>query len=107
MSDFTFTETTKCEHCGLQMGSSDQQCDHNGETVQTHVFRWLKSNDIVSIDATDSYKWHALRRENDDWIGYQWIGPRCFVEQEIERGWHEEYAEFSTLAVSTDRIKTD
>jgi hypothetical protein len=74
---FSFTATARCDKCGEYLSSSDEDCDHNGEPVNTHMFRRLSGEweTVVEVDTTPQWKWYALKETiGDDWIAYQYIG---------------------------------
>lgn len=84
---FSFTATARCDKCGEYLSSSDEDCDHNGEPVNTKLFRRLagEMDTVVEVDATVSWKWYALKEiVGDDWIAYQYIGQKEYVQGMLE-----------------------
>lgn len=84
---FNFTATARCDKCGEYLSSSDEDCDHNGSTPQTHLFRRLREGrgSVVEVEATAGWKWYALKKAvEDDWIAYQYIGEESAVEYTIQ-----------------------
>lgn len=83
MTEFTFTSTTECNLCGAYLSSSDDECNHNGQSIDIHVFRRMSEgrDSMVGVECAISYKWYALEEKvGDDWIAYQWLGTRESVE---------------------------
>lgn len=89
MADFNFTATAQCDYCGELLSSSDEDCDNcSQKMVDQHVFRRISSDedapDIIMVEATRRYKWYKLEQElGDDWIGYEWLGPRWSVQNKV------------------------
>lgn len=82
MSDFTFTSTAECSICGEYLSSSDEDCDHDGNQVDKHVFRRIGGgrDDIIGVKSTVLHKWRRLYdKVGDDWIAYQYLGTREHV----------------------------
>ncbi len=79
MSNFSFKATAECQLCGAFLSSSDEDCGHDGREVHSQVFRRIGGgrDDIVGVKSTTPHKWHKLEEKvGDDWIAYQWLGPR-------------------------------
>lgn len=106
MSDFTFSATAECEKCGAYLSESDEDCDHDGRAVHTHVFRKLGEgrDSMVGVESTTPYKWERLEETVDNWICYQYIGPRSSVENMISHGW-DSVADLPVQEMATDRLK--
>ena len=76
---FSITASAQCDYCGQLLSSSDEDCDHNGQPVDTRVFRRLSEgrDSLVGVEATPSWKWHKLAEDvGDDWIAYQYLGTK-------------------------------
>jgi len=76
---FSFTATAECDYCGQLLGSSDEDCDHDGDTVRSRVFRRLGEgrDSLVGVKATHDWKWYKLAEEvGEDWIAYEYLGTR-------------------------------
>lgn len=83
---FSFSATARCGKCGEYLSSSEEECDHDGAEVQQQMFRHIASDtdEVVAVEATIGYKWHALKRERgEDWIAYEWLGPRESVQNMV------------------------
>lgn len=80
MSDFSFAATAQCHTCGEYLDSSDEECTHPDKIVRQHLFRRINSSDVVAISATMDYKWPALKRRVDNFVEWQWLGPRASVQ---------------------------
>lgn len=79
MSSFTFSATARCDKCGNMLSSSDESCNHNGESVQKHFFREITASDpkVMQVETTHSWRWYALAEAtSDEWIKYEWLGKR-------------------------------
>lgn len=90
MSEFSFTATAECDLCGAYLSSSDEACDHDGQTVNTYIFREIgKGRDSMKgVEATAQHKWHALERKvGDDWKKYEWLGTRESVTTMLNGHW--------------------
>jgi hypothetical protein len=87
---FSFTATAKCDECGQLLGSSDENCDHDGAPVDKHLFRELGEGreSLVGVKTTNSYKWHKLAQKvGDYWIAYQYLGPKSSVNRMLQVSW--------------------
>lgn len=73
---FSFTATAQCDLCGAYLSSSDEECDHEGENVTYQMFRRIGTDELLSVEASDSWKWQRLEELRDDWIAYQWLGSK-------------------------------
>lgn len=115
MSDFSFTATAQCELCGNYLESSDADCDHDGQKVQQQFFRRITSGNssegqsasekphTVAIEATNRWKWYALARElGDDWIAYEWLGPRSQVESMLKGSMWDDVDDLPNRTMSLD-----
>lgn len=103
MTDFTFTSTSECDMCGKYLSSSDEECDHDGHTVETHVFRRMNEgrDSMVGVKSTTQHKWYALEEKiGDDWIAYQWLGTRDEVNSSLKR--YDCFAKIPMRAMSLD-----
>jgi hypothetical protein len=90
MGDFSFTATAECHYCGNLLGSSDDECENcSDDDREQHVFRKMDADDgpieTIMVEATMRYKWYKLHDEiGDDWIAYEWLGPRPSVQRMLE-----------------------
>lgn len=103
MSNFSFSATAECDLCGALLGSSTEECDHNGYTAKTHVFRWMNDgrDSLEGVEATRGYMWQKLKeRVGSEWIAYQYLGPRELVDTYLDEGTHIE--DIPRIAMSTD-----
>ena len=108
MADFTFTSTSECDFCGAYLSSSDEDCDHDGNPVETHVFRRMNSGreSLIGVECAIQYKWYALEEKvGDDWIAYQWLGTREFVESMVNSVMWDNVEELPMKAMSLDAPK--
>jgi len=90
MTDFTFTSTAECDKCGAYLSASDEECDHDGQPVDVHVFRRINEGreSMIGVECAIRYKWHALEEKiGEDWIAYQWLGTRESVENMLNGYW--------------------
>lgn len=100
---FSFSATARCGKCGEYLSSSDEECDHDGQEVQQHVFRHITDDDVVAVEATARYKWHALKREwGEDWIAYEWLGPRESVQNMVTSSTWDGVKDIPKRAMSLD-----
>lgn len=81
MSDFSITAAAECNTCGQLLSTSDEDCTVCSEDeVYEQMFRRIVSKDgpdVIGVRATMDFKWEKLKREvGDDWIGYEWLGPK-------------------------------
>lgn len=79
---FSFTATAQCDKCGQLLGSSDEKCDHDGQTVKSRVFRRLGEgrDSLVGVVSTPAWKWYKLKETVDDeWIAYEYLGTKKHV----------------------------
>lgn len=100
---FSFTATAQCDSCGQLLGSSDEDCEHNGHSVSTHTFRKLGEGreSLVGVVATAGWKWYKLKESvGDDWIAYQYLGTKGHINALIESG--EDVREMSPVTMSCD-----
>lgn len=108
MSDFSFTATAECDYCGAMLSSSDEDCDScSEEDVYQQVFRRISSKgdepDTLTVMSTHQYKWYKLEQEvGDDWIGYEWLGPRECVQNMIGLHMWETIEDIPKRAMSLD-----
>jgi hypothetical protein len=112
MSDFSFTATAECDLCGRYLSSSDEDCDHGGHPVETHVFRRLFGgrDSMTGVESTVRHKWHKLEEKvGDDWIAYQYLGPRCSVTTMLNGTWDsvEDLPVASTSVDAPDDVGED
>jgi hypothetical protein len=99
---FSFTATAECDDCGQLLSASDEVCDHNGETVDEQAFRRLESDTFVVVEATPSFKWHKLAREQgEDWIAYQYLGTAEQVESMLSDDLWGSVSELPRVSIST------
>lgn len=90
MSDFSFSATAKCNKCGAYLSASDESCDHDGKLIEDHVFRRLSGgrDSITGVKSANGYKWQKLKEKiGDDWIAYQYLGPRDSVTRMLTAKW--------------------
>jgi hypothetical protein len=100
---FSFTATAQCEQCGQLLGTSEEQCDHNGEQVDQFVFRRLAQEDAEIIESTPSWRWHKLaQRVGEEWIAYQYLGRKSDVEVMVEQPLYPSFTELRPRAISVD-----
>ncbi len=100
---FSFTSTAQCEQCGQLLGSSEEECDHNGEQVYQFVFRRLREENAEIIESTPSWRWHKLaQRVGEDWIAYQYLGQKGDVESMLEQSAHPSFTELRPRMISVD-----
>jgi len=100
---FSFTATAKCDACGQLLGSSTEECGHDGKNVNKHVFRKLGEgrDSLVGVSATATYKWYRLAEEvGKDWIAYQYIGTKNHVNAMLKT-W-ESVEELPHITMSCD-----
>lgn len=105
MTDFDFSATANCDECGAYLSSSDEDCDHDGYPVNTHVFRRLGEGreSMEGVESTVRYKWDALeQRVGDRWIAYEWLGTKESVTNAIGTHW-ESVEELPALSMSLNR----
>lgn len=79
MSDFSFTSTAQCDLCGNHLSSSDEDCDHDGERVETQVFRHFSTGKVITVRAVRSYRWEKLADKFSKWIAFHYIGAESEV----------------------------
>lgn len=105
MSDFSFTATAECDLCGNYLSSSDEECDHDGKEIDKHVFRRMFEGreSFVGVKCAWELRWEKLEEKVDDWIAYQYLGPKHEVNLYLSAGW--EPSEVPKLEMSTDRVK--
>lgn len=87
MSGFSFTATAECDKCGQLLGSSTEECDHDGKPVSKHIFRYLTRgrDSLVGVQATNDHKWHKLEEKTgDEWIGYHYLGTKEHVNSMLQ-----------------------
>jgi len=98
---FSFTATAQCEMCGQLLGSSEEECSHDGEPVEEHVFRRLEQPDAEIVEACPSWSWYKLAESvGEDWIAYQYLGSPKSVESKIESSVFPGFAKLKPLALS-------
>lgn len=101
---FSFTATAECDHCGQLLGSSDENCDHNGRTVEKHLFRRLGEgrDSLTGVQTTAPYKWYSLAEDiGEDWIAYQYLGTKQHVNALLESKACDSIEEMSYISMST------
>jgi len=85
---FSFTATAQCDYCGQLLGSSDEDCDHDGSTVNKHVFRRIGEgrDSLVGVESTPGYKWYKLAEAigSKDWIAYEYLGTKSHVNSMLD-----------------------
>lgn len=52
------------------------------------MFRRITSEEdkpaVITVEATGNHKWYKLESEmSDDWIAYEWLGPRWSVQNMV------------------------
>jgi hypothetical protein len=105
MSDFSFSATAECNECGAYLSSSDEDCDHNGQPVSTHIFRRLGEgrDSMTGVQSTPMHKWYRLEEKlGDDWIAYEYLGPKDQVEAMLNGDTWDSVKELPKLAMSLD-----
>lgn len=105
MTEFTFSATAECDLCGAYLSSSDEDCDHDGQPVDVHVFRRLSDGreSMIGVECAIRYKWYALEEKvGDDWIAYQWLGTRESVENMLSGNMWESIEDLPHRAMSLD-----
>lgn len=108
MGDFTFSATAECDVCGAYLSSSDEECDHNGETVDVRVFRRMHEgrDSLVGVETVPSRKWHELKdRVGDDWIAYQYLGTKDQVNKMLQSGMWDGVDDLPKVSMSLDAPK--
>lgn len=79
MMAFSFTATAQCDYCGQLLGSSDEECSHENQTVKKFVFRRIGEgrDSLVGVKATPRWKWYKLAGKiGEDWIAYEYLGTK-------------------------------
>jgi uncharacterized protein YfiM (DUF2279 family) len=102
---FSFTATAKCDACGQLLGSSTEECDHDGASVNIHVFRKLGEGreSLVGVEATATYKWYALAEDvGEDWIAYQYIGTKGHTNSMLDGVSYSSVEELPHISMSCD-----
>lgn len=106
MSDFSFSATAECDKCGAYLSSSDEDCDHGGRPVETHVFREIGGgrDSMIGVESTIRYKWQRLEeRVGDDWIAYEWLGTKESVNNMLKSNAWSSVSELPSQATSLDK----
>lgn len=109
MSDFSFSATAECDLCGAYLSSSDEECDHDGESVDTHVFRRFNGGreSMQGVESTIGYKWDALEEKlGDEWKEYFWLGTREEVERMLKMPSWESVEDLPVRMASVERLNT-
>jgi hypothetical protein len=102
---FSFTATAKCDHCGQLLGSSDENCDHDGKSVKAHVFRRLGEGweSLTGVEAIVTYKWYKLAEEiGEDWIAYEYLGTKSHVNSMLEGSMWDDVEDLPKISMSVD-----
>ena len=102
---FSFTATAQCDYCGQLLGSSDEECDHDGEPVDTRVFRRLGEGreSLVGVECTPRYKWYKLAEEiGEDWIAYEYLGTKDHVNSMLDGNFWDGVADLPKISMSVD-----
>lgn len=102
---FSFTATAQCDKCGQLLGSSDEDCDHDGREVRTHVFRKMGEGreSLVGVEATATYKWYRIAKEvGESWIGYEYLGTKGHVNSMIDSPVWESVESLPHITMSCD-----
>lgn len=106
MSDFSFTATAECDYCGNLLGSSDGNCDECSEEGRyQQFFRAIGDREphVICVEATHDYKWYKLASEvGEDWIAYEWLGPRESVQSMVGLSSWETIDDVPGRAISAD-----
>jgi len=105
MTEFTFTSTSECDLCGAYLSSSDEDCDHDGQSVGVHVFRRMNEgrDSMVGVECAIRYKWYKLEEKvGEDWIAYQWLGTRESVESMLSGAMWDDVEDLPMRAMSLD-----
>lgn len=103
MSDFTFSATAECNKCGRYISSSDKECDHNGHTVNKHLFRRLGEgrSSMTGVLSTSMYKWVKLEEKiGEEWIEFVYIGTKDSVENMLNSSSWDSVAGLPTQSMS-------
>lgn len=102
---FSFTATAQCDHCGELLNSSDEDCDHDGATVEKYVFRKLGGGraTLVGVETTPRWKWYRLAEKvGDDWKQYQYIAPKPSVNTMLRGSIYESVEELPHMKTAVD-----
>lgn len=105
MSNFSFTATASCDKCGAFLSSSDEDCDHNGDTVSVHVFRRMGAgrDSMKGVESTARHKWHRLEdKVGSEWVTYEYLGRRESVESMLSSGLWNGIADLPKRGMSLD-----
>jgi hypothetical protein len=81
--------------CGAYLSSSDEDCDHDGMSVEKHLFREIDGgrDSLVGVECCLTRAWHRLQeRVGDDWIGYEYLGTKAYVVDNINAGLWDDVA---------------
>lgn len=102
---FSFTATAECDKCGAMLGSSDEECDHDGFTVNNHVFRRLGEGreSLVGVEATTSWKWYKLaEKQGEDWIAYEYIGTKAHINAILDSDTWDRVEDLPNITMSAN-----
>lgn len=102
---FSFTATAQCDYCGQLLGSSDEECDHEGRPVANHVFRRLQGgrDTLVGVKATARWKWYKLAEDvGEDWIAYEYLGTKEHVNNMLDGNFWETVEDLPKISMSVD-----
>lgn len=100
---FSFTATAQCDYCGQLLGSSDEECDHDGMPVDKRVFRRIGEgrDSLVGVEAASGYKWNKLAETiGDDWIAYEYLGTKDHVNTMMQSPLWESVADIPKISMS-------
>ena len=102
---FSFSATAQCDLCGEYLSSSDEECDHKGQTPVENMFRRMGSGEpqIVSVEACPGWHWFALKdMVDDEWIAYEWLGPKSLVKNMVDGIMWDNIEDIPRRAMATD-----
>jgi hypothetical protein len=101
MTDFSF-KAPECEYCGKHLSSSNTMCKHDGKDVSKHVFRKIGQGreSMTGVKSTKDNKWKKLSEKVDNWIAYEYLGPKSVVETNLSGCFWNSVEELPSVEVS-------
>lgn len=102
---FSFTATAQCDECGQLLGSSDEECDHDGWPVDKHVFRRIGGgrDSLIGVKSTALWKWYKLAEKVDeDWIAYEYLGTKDTVNSMLDGTFWDGVEDLPKVSMSVD-----
>lgn len=102
---FSFTATAQCDYCGELLGSSDEECNHNGASVKKRLFRRIGGGreSLIAVKSCPEWKWHKLAEaEQDDWIAYEYLGTKDHVNTMLEQRMWQSVADLPKMQMCAD-----